>query len=219
MAETAKKKEFVEIKYTGYANGSVFDSNIEEDLRTLSPKAKVQKTIVVIGEGAVVSGLDKALEGKEIGKEYEVEINSKEGFGERNKQLIKIIPLKLFREKNANPVPGMTFTFDNALAKVIAVSGARVIVDFNNHLSGKKIKYKFSIVRKVEDEKEKIDAFFEIFLKFVPEVEIADKIIVVGPKGFDGIVNVLNDKAKELLGKELGFKEKEEKKEETKKDN
>jgi FKBP-type peptidyl-prolyl cis-trans isomerase 2 len=219
MAETAKKKEFVEIKYTGYANGSVFDSNIEEDLRTLSPKAKVQKTIVVIGEGAVVSGLDKALEGKEIGKEYEVEINSKEGFGERNKQLIKIIPLKLFREKNANPVPGMTFTFDNALAKVIAVSGARVIVDFNNPLSGKKIKYKFSIVRKVEDEKEKIDAFFEIFLKFVPEVEIADKIIVVGPKGFDGIVNVLNDKAKELLGKELGFKEKEEKKEETKKDN
>jgi hypothetical protein len=125
----------------------------------------------------------------------------------------------LFREKNANPVPGMTFTFDNALAKVIAVSGARVIVDFNNPLSGKKIKYKFSIVRKVEDEKEKIDAFFEIFLKFVPEVEIADKIIVVGPKGFDGIVNVLNDKAKELLGKELGFKEKEEKKEETKKDN
>lgn len=219
MAETAKKKEFVEIKYTGYANGSVFDSNIEEDLRTLSPKAKVQKTIVVIGEGAVVYGLDKALEGKEIGKEYEVEINSKEGFGERNKQLIKIIPLKLFREKNANPVPGMTFTFDNALAKVIAVSGARVIVDFNNPLSGKKIKYKFSIVRKVEDEKEKIDAFFEIFLKFVPEVEIADKIIVVGPKGFDGIVNVLNDKAKELLGKELGFKEKEEKKEETKKDN
>lgn len=56
-------------------------------------------------------------------------------------------------------------------------------------------------------------------MKFVPEVEIADKIIVVGHKGFDGIVNVLNDKAKELLGKELGFKEKEEKKEETKKDN
>jgi len=33
VVETAKKNDFVELKYTGYANGIIFDSNIEEDLK------------------------------------------------------------------------------------------------------------------------------------------------------------------------------------------
>ena len=34
--ETTKSKEFVELKYTGYANNEIFDSNIEEDLKKIN---------------------------------------------------------------------------------------------------------------------------------------------------------------------------------------
>jgi FKBP-type peptidyl-prolyl cis-trans isomerase 2 len=52
----------------------------------------------------------------------------------------------MFREKNVDPRPGMVFALDNSLAKILAVSGARVMTDFNNPLSGKHVKYKFNIV-------------------------------------------------------------------------
>jgi len=49
----------------------------------------------------------------------------------------------------------MSLAMDNSLARVIAVSGARVTTDFNHPLAGRNIYYKFKIVRKITDEKEK----------------------------------------------------------------
>ena len=48
MNSILNKKDFIEIKYTGKANNVIFDSNIEEDLKQLDPKAKPQKTIIAI---------------------------------------------------------------------------------------------------------------------------------------------------------------------------
>ncbi len=217
MAETVKKGDFVELKYTGYTNGNVFDSNIEEDLKKLNEKAKPRETVVVIGERMVVEGLDSALEGKEIGKEYEIKVSAKQGFGERRKELIKTIPLKIFTEKKINPYPGMVLAMDDSLAKIITVSGARVMTDFNNPLAGKDLEYKFRIVRKVSDDKERAKALFEYFLKFVPEFEVGEAITLKGPQFMERIVEAFGKKFKELSGKELKFKL-EEKKEEDKKE-
>lgn len=211
-----KKNDFIELKFSGYANGVLFDSNIAEDLKKLNPKEKERETIVIVGQGMVVPGLDKALEGKEIGKEYEVKFGHKEGFGERKKELMKIIPLKIFREKNMDPRPGMAFALDDMLARVIAVSGARVTVDFNNPMAGKDLEYKFKIVRKIEDEKEKCKIIFESLLRFSPEFEIRDKVIIKGPKEMEIFVNAFKNRFKEIMGKELGFEEVKKKKEETK---
>jgi len=208
MSETVKKNEFIEIKYTGKANGIIFDSNIEEDLKKLNPDFKPQKTIIPVGHEMVVKGLDNALQGKEIGKEYEITLKPKEAFGERNRDLIKTIPLRAFVEQNFNPKPGMVVTLDNMLVKIIAVSGARVVTDFNNPLAGKEISYKFTIIRKTEDEKEKVAALFEFFFKFVPEFEIKDSIIIKGPRNLEILVKTYSSKFNEILGKELKFEEK-----------
>lgn len=210
--ENVKKGEFVEIKYTGYVNGQIFDSNIESDLKILNPEAKTEKTIVAVGEGMVVKGLDKALEGKELGKEYHIKIGHKEGFGDRNKDLIRTIPLKVFTEKNIMPQSGMMFSLDNQIVRIVAVSGGRVMTDFNSPLAGKEIDYKFTIIRKVGDDKEKIEALFKTSLRFVPEFEIKDKIIIKGHKIFEQIAKAFNEKFKKLIGKELGFEEKKENK-------
>ena len=111
--QKTKIKDFVEIKFTGYIDGKVFDSNIDEDLKKVSPDSKPDKTIICIGEQMVVPGLDKALEGKEINKEYEINIPYTEGFGKKHRELIKTIPLKIFTAQKINPYPGASF-FDRS---------------------------------------------------------------------------------------------------------
>ena len=201
------KNDFIEIKYTGYANNEIFDSNIEEDLKKLNPNSKPDKTIIAVGQEMVVKGLDDAFTGKEIGKEYTIKLSSKEAFGERKRDLIKTIPLKAFTEKKVSPYPGLVLTLDDLLVKIIAVSGARVITDFNNPLAGKEISYKFTIIRKVTEEKEKAEALFLVLFKFMPQYEIKENIIIKGPKALEILVKVYSEKFKELLGKPLALEE------------
>ena len=204
--EVAKKKDFIELKFTGYTNGNVFDSNLDEDLKKISPDAKPKETIVIVGEAMLVPGFDKELEGKEIGKDYEIKVPAKEGFGERRRELIKTIPLKIFTEKKINPYPGLVLAMDENLARVITISGARVVTDFNNPLAGKDLVYKFKIVRIITDDKKKAETVFLQIFRFIPDFEIKENDIVVkGPKVLERFVEALKEKFKELVGKELKF--------------
>jgi FKBP-type peptidyl-prolyl cis-trans isomerase 2 len=217
---TTKKNDFVEIKYTGVSQGNVFDSNIEEDLKKMNTREKPRKTIVMIGQGMLVKGFDDALEGKEVGKEYEIKVGVKDGFGDRKRELVKTIPLKIFTEKKIAPYPGLVLAMDDMLAKVLTVSGARVITDFNNPLAGKELNYKFKIERKVEDEKEKAETLFEYLMRFVPpEIEIKDSVLVKGPKELGFFINAIKEKFEKLMGKALTFEEKKEEKRESKEEN
>jgi FKBP-type peptidyl-prolyl cis-trans isomerase SlyD len=204
-----KLNDFVEINYTGYSNGQIFDSNIEEDIKKINKEAKAKKTIVAIGHGMVVKGFDRALEGKELNKEYEVDVPCKEGFGERKRELIRTIPMKSFIEQKVNPQSGMVLALDNQVVKILSVSGARVTADFNNLLAGKDLKYKFKILRITTDVKEKSETLFETFINFVPELEIKEKEIVAkGPKILESVIKHYKEKFKELIGRELAFEEK-----------
>jgi len=213
--EITKKNDFIEIRFTGRTFGEIFDSNTE-DVKKINPENKVPEkgAVIAIGQGMVVKGLDNSLEGKEIGKSYDVIVSKSDGFGERRRELVKTIPLKVFTERKIMPQAGMILNLDDMLVKVSAVSGARVIVDFNNPLAGKELNYTFTIIRKVDDEKEKAEALFTYMFKFIPEFEIGDKIKVKGPKIIEAYVNSFSEKFKELIGKELEFVEiKDEKKE------
>lgn len=206
--ESVNKDEFIALRFTGYANGEMFDSNMKEDAKKLGVKEEPKEAIIVVGQKMVVPGLDNALEGKEVGKEYEVEISVEDGFGERKREYVKTIPLKIFSERKIYPSPGMMLTLDDMLVKIIAVSGARVITDFNNPLAGKVLKYKFVITRKVIDENEKVRALCEMMFRFVPEFRIEDKIIMKGPKALEIYIKASAERFKQLIGKELVFEEK-----------
>lgn len=205
-----KKGDCVEIKYTGYLEGEPFDSNIPEDLKRINEKAEPEKTVVIIGQGMVIQGLDKSLEEKELNKEYKIEVPYREGFGPKRRELVKTIPLSVFTKQGINPKPGASLLLDNNLARIITISGARVMTDFNNPLAGKDISYRFTITRIVTDEKEKAEAFFRNVFRYVPELEVKDKSIVAkGPKILEGAMNNVKGKFKELIGKDLEFEEKE----------
>jgi FKBP-type peptidyl-prolyl cis-trans isomerase 2 len=211
--EKTNKKDFVEIKFTGYLEGKVFDSNISEDLTQLSKDIKPEKTIVCIGEQMVVPGLDNALEDKTLKDEHKIDVPYKDGFGLRNRDLVKTIPLSVFTKQKINPQIGASLWLDNKIARVITISGARVLTDFNNPLAGKDIKYKFKITRFVTEGKEKAEALFKFYIKFIPEFEIKDSVILIkGQKVLEGVVDQYKSKFKEILGLDLKLQVKEEKK-------
>lgn len=208
--EKISKGEFVEILFTGRVNGKVFDSNIPEDLRELQAEdpEHPRKTILAVGERMLVPGLDDSLQEKQVGQEYKIKVSPKQGFGERDRNLVKTIPLSIFTQQNVSPKPGASLLMDNQLVRIITISGARVITDFNNPLAGKELEYKVIIKRKVQDIEEKASALFDFFFGRIPKFELkGDEILVEFPKKAEMLVNLFAEKFKKLLGKNLKLKE------------
>lgn len=213
-----KKNDFVELDFIAKVKetNAVFDTTILEEAEKAGllhekekDKGKFKPIKVCIGQGMLLQGLDKALEGKEIEKWHEIEILPKEAFGERDSKLVRILPLKAFREKGIEPVTGMTLGLDNILVRIAAVSSGRVITDFNNPLSGKNIIYKFRINKKIDDNKEKLEILAEFFLGKAEKVNIENGkgIVEFKIKIPEAIEKEFAKKAKDILNMDVEIKE------------
>ena len=166
---TLQKKDFIEIEFTGKVkDGEIFDSNILEDVKKLheghSHEIEAKPVIFCLGEGMFLKGIDDFLIGKEVGN-YQIELSPDKAFGARLAQLVQMVPIKVFQSQKLNPIPGSVFNFDGRIAKVLTVSGGRVIVDFNNPLAGKTVIYNIRILRKVEDLNEKVKSFIDFLFR------------------------------------------------------
>ena len=197
-----QRNDFVELEFVGKANGDVFDTNIQEEAEKLKIQIENKPLIICIGHEMVVKTFDTSLESKEVGKQYSVKILPGTDFGERKRELVRTIPMRLFSEKNIAPKPGMTLALDNNLTKIIAVSGGRVIVDFNNPLAGKEVVYEFKIKRKITDEKEKIDSLQDFFFRQRFKFRI-DSGKVIFEKKAEPFLTIFKDKFKEILSIEI----------------
>ena len=210
-----KKKDFIEVEFTGRTEeGEIFDSNIKEDLKSANLELQATPFVFSIGENMFLQGIEEFLIGKDLGN-YEIPLTPEKAFGKRNPQLVKIIPIKVFKENKLNPIPGFMFNFDGRLAKVLSVSGGRVIADFNNPIAGKNVVYKVKVTRKVDDVNEKAKALVQFFFRRDLKFEIKDKKMTLEiEKEFKQFAELFKDKFKELLDVDLEVKEIEMKKEE-----
>jgi len=214
---TLDKNDFIEIEFTGRVkNGEIFDSNIKEDLlqKGVPPEAKnanlktePKPFVFCLGEGMFLKAIDDFLIGKDIGK-YEIELQPEKAFGNRNSKLIQMIPLKIFREQKINPIPGIIFNFDGRIAKILTVSGGRVMVDFNNPIAGKIVTYQIKILRKIENINEKIKSLNEFLFKKDFKFNIIDKkLFMEVEKPMTKFVEMFKDKFKDIFGLDLEVKE------------
>lgn len=203
-----KEKDFIEIEFTGKTeDGEVFDSNRKEDLNSTNMKSQAEPFVFCIGEGMFLKGVEDYLIGKDVGQ-YEIQLTPEKAFGKRNPSFVRIIPMKVFRENNLNPVPGVMFNFDGRLAKVLSVSGGRVIADFNNPIAGKNVVYDVKVLRKVDDINEKAKSLINFFFRRDLKFEIKDKKLILElEKEFKQFADLLKEKFKEALDLELEIKE------------
>jgi len=204
-----KNKDFIEIEFTGQVkDGEIFDSNIKEDLDKVNLNAETKPFIFSVGEKMFLEEIDKDIIKREIGEKYEIELEPEKAFGKRNPSLIKIVPSKIFKEKQVIPEKGMTFNFDGRIAKIISISGGRVMTDFNNPLAGKTVIYKIKIKRKVEDLGEKIKSLMNFLFKREFKFKIKEKkLIIETEKQFGEFINLFKDKFKEIFDLEVETKE------------
>ncbi len=215
---TLKKKDFIEIDFTGrIKNGEVFDSTIKTDLEKLhhghNHPIESKPFIFCLGHGMFLNALDDFLIGKEAGKTYEIELKPEQAFGNRDSQLIKMVPIRVFQEQKINPIPGFSLNFDGRIGKVLAVSGGRVTVDFNHSLAGKTVEYKITILRKITDVREKVKSLNEFFFRRDFKFDVnGQKIIFEADKQFKKIIELFADKFREILGLDFEIREIEENK-------
>ena len=152
--EPIKKHDFVEIEYTGKLkeDNIIFDTTDEKTAKenNLHSNTDYGPVIICVGEEQILKGLDKNIEGKEIGKEYNVDIKPEDAFGSKNAKLIQLIPTSKFKQQKIQPMPGMQLNIDGVVGTVKTVSGGRTLVDFNHPLAGKELLYKIPVYQTVK---------------------------------------------------------------------
>jgi len=203
-----QKKDFIEIEFTGkIKDGGIFDSNIKENMEQLGSTENAKPFIFCLGEGMFLKGIDDFLIGKEINS-YVIELSPENAFGPRVGNLIQTIPSRIFREQNLNPSLGAVFNFDGRLAKILSISGGRIMVDFNHPLAGKVLIYEIKILRKVEDLNEKLKSYFDFLFKKDFNFSIIDKkVIIETEKNISPLLNMFKEKFKEVFEMDLEIKE------------
>jgi len=217
-----KKNDFIELEFTAKTKtGEIFDTTNFDEAKNSgmvddSYKEKFKPIKICIGQAQVLEALDKQLEGKETGKEYEIEVSAKDGYGKRDAKMIRTVPLTAFEQM---PQKGMFVNVNGMVAKVISVTGGRVLIDLNHPLAGKDTVYKFKILRIIESKEEKSQIFIESLGFKKESYSLQESKAIIKEKIPEKIQEEIKKRAKEVLSLEVEFKEEKEKpeKEEKKK--
>ncbi len=162
----AKKGEFVEIEYTGRtkSDNKLFDTtdkDVAKKEHLYNPKLNYGPVVACIGQKHVIKGLDDNLEGKELCKEYNIDLDMAQAFGKKDAKLIKTVSLSLFKKQKMNPAPGLQINADGMIGTIRSVTGGRVLVDFNHPLAGKDLKYNFKILKVVKDTGKQLESLLK----------------------------------------------------------
>jgi len=170
---TFQKTDFIVIDYTGKVKetNEVFDTTKEEVAKKehLHKEGEIyEPKLVVVGEGWVLKSLDDSLLTMETGKASTVEIPPEKGFGQRDPEKVKRVPLRQLLAKEINPVVGARIEFQGKMASVRAIGAGRVLLDYNPPLAGKTLIYEVTVNKKLENHEEKIAA---IIHRRIPQVE------------------------------------------------
>jgi FKBP-type peptidyl-prolyl cis-trans isomerase SlyD len=133
------QNKMVEIHYTLTGNdGEVIDSSKDKD--TLS---------YLQGGGNIVPGLEKAIDGKNIGDKFDVEVKPEDGYGVRDERLVQVIPISKFQDKNHIKV-GVTLQLQTPngilIATVVKIEDENVTIDMNHPLCGEILKFAVEVV-------------------------------------------------------------------------
>jgi FKBP-type peptidyl-prolyl cis-trans isomerase SlyD len=132
-SDSVEGGDLVEVEFTGKAEGRVFESTKEKPV------------LVAAGKGQVVKGLDEALVGARAGAKQSVKLSRDKAFGERNPELVRLVPLQKFSEQGIKPAAGLALEIDGMRCRVQSVNGGRVRVDFNHDLAGLDVEYDFEV--------------------------------------------------------------------------
>ena len=158
-----KDGDFVEVAYSAWsvADNRMLETTDEAQAKgagIYNDKISYGPVLVIIGSGGIVKGLDNTIKSMEVGSSKKVTLKPADAFGERNQDLVRIMPLSDFRKRDIDPRPGMHIDIDNVDVVVKSVNSGRVVVDANHPYAGIELTYEVTIKRHLTKPEEKISA-------------------------------------------------------------
>lgn len=161
-----EKGSLILVDYTAMVKdtGEVIDTTREDDAKKYNVYENdrlYEPRLVAVGEGWVLKGFDEALMSANINEDITVEIPAEKAFGARDPNKVRLIPLRKLGDKANEARVGDTIEMDNRVGIIRSISSGRVQVDFNHRLAGRAIIYSFKVVKKLEDDREKVVALIK----------------------------------------------------------
>lgn len=101
------------------------------------------------GAGDLIKGLEKALDGRQIGDKFDVEIEANNAYGDYNENLVQNVPRDVFVGVDKLEV-GMRFLADTehgpVPVEITAIDGDTITIDGNHMLAGQDLKFNVEVV-------------------------------------------------------------------------
>jgi FKBP-type peptidyl-prolyl cis-trans isomerase 2 len=169
---------YIKLSYTGSVNGVAFDTTdaeVAKNAKIFRENAIYGPSVVKVGAGHLLAGLDEELTGKEIGQEYTIVIPPEKAFGEHKNEEMKAIDKKSFQKK---PELYERVTIEGREGVVINKIGSRFIVDFNHPLAGQEVTYVYTIDGIVEDDAEKLTGITRLLTGHEMKVDASEESFV-----------------------------------------
>lgn len=113
-----------------------------------SSRERGEPLAILFGHGHIIPGLEKAMEGREAGETFSVEVDAADAYGERREGMTQRVPKKHFQ--GAKLEPGMQVVLNTNIGPravtVEKVGMTTVDIDLNHPMAGKDLSFEIEIV-------------------------------------------------------------------------
>ncbi|MBC7990721.1 MAG: peptidylprolyl isomerase [Luteimonas sp.] len=113
---------------------------------------------ILVGHGNIIPGLEKALEGREAGESFGVDVAAADAYGEKRDGLSQRVPKKHFSGQRLEPGMQVVLNtnFGQRAVTVQKVGMSVVDVDLNHPMAGKDLHFDIEVVEVREAKPEEI---------------------------------------------------------------
>ncbi|MEM2759716.1 MAG: FKBP-type peptidyl-prolyl cis-trans isomerase [Nitrososphaerales archaeon] len=161
-----EKGSLVLLNYTAKVKETdeVIETTIEDDAKKFNiydPTRSYEPRLVSVGEGWILKGLDEALANANVGDKMAIDVPPEKGFGERDPDKVRMIPLRKLGDKADEIKVGDAIPIDDKIGIVRFIGSGRVQIDYNHRLAGRTISYSVEVLKRLEQDNEKIVALIK----------------------------------------------------------
>ena len=145
-----KKGDKVTVHYVGRLDEStVFDTSVEEIAKAcgkyMSGRNYNEGLSFQVGEGQMIAGFDKGVEGMSIGQTKTVHIEAKDAYGERSDKNIVKVPRGQIPNSDQLKKGMKVFASNGQGFTVYATDDKEITLDANHELAGKNLIFDITI--------------------------------------------------------------------------
>ena len=133
----------------------------DDDGNVLDSSQNSEPLSFIYGNGSIIPGLEKALDGKDTGDEISVTVEPEEGYGQYDDSLIIQVTKDKFQDPD-NVQEGMQVQAQSQdghmqILTVKSVDGEQVTLDANHPLAGQRLSFDVAVADVREPSQEEID--------------------------------------------------------------